>query len=148
MIQALLALALLLPPPQSLDLEGPIDLSVHWLRENQDVATGSYGKSVEATAWTLRALHDGPRHYRRVDGPFVSKAVDWLVARQREDGAIASEGADAKRAAQETGLAVMALKLYADESNKVALAKALAFVGKSEGLAAPDADLALPADAK
>ena len=152
MIQTLLLLAaLVLPRPvqaQSLDLEGPIDLSVHWLREQQDVATGSYGKSVEATSWALRALHDGPRHYRSVDGPFVSKAVDWLVAQQREDGSIATQGADAKRAADETGLAVMAIKLYADESNKAALAKALAIVGKAPGLAAPDADLSLPADAK
>jgi squalene-hopene/tetraprenyl-beta-curcumene cyclase len=152
MIQTLLLLATLaLPRPvqsQSLDLEGPIDLSVHWLREQQDVATGSYGKSVEATAWSLRALHDGPRHYRRVDGPFVSKAVDWLVSQQRDDGSIATPGADAKRAADETALAVMALKLYADESNKAALAKALACVGKAPSLAAPDADLPLPADAK
>ncbi len=152
MIQTLLLLAaLVLPSPAqapSLDLEGPIDLSTHWLRENQDVASGSFGKSVEATAWTLRAFHDGPRHYRRVDGPFVSKALDWLVAQQREDGSIATQGADAKRAAEETGLAVMALKLYADESNKAALAKALAFVGKAPGLATPDADLPLPADAK
>jgi squalene-hopene/tetraprenyl-beta-curcumene cyclase len=152
MIQTLLLLTALALPRStqspSLDLEGPIDLSVHWLREQQDVATGSYGKSVEATSWALRALHDGPRHYRRVDGPFVSKAVDWLVAQQRDDGSIAASGADAKRAAEETGLAVMAIKLYADESNKAALAKALAFVGKAPGLAAPDADLALPADAK
>jgi len=135
-------------PAQGLDLEGPIDLSVHWLRENQDATTGSYGGSVEATSWTLRALHDGPRHYRRSDGPFVSRAVAWLAAAQRKDGAICDDKADDKTAADQTAIAVMALKLYADESNKDVLAKALAFVGRTEGLAQPDAGLALPADPK
>src|SRR5258705_9868086 len=144
----LLASTLRSVPAQGLGLEGPIDLSVHWLRESQDAATGSYGGSVEATAWALRALHDGPRHYRKGDGPFVSRAVAWLAAAQRADGAICGEKADAKAAANETASAVMALKLYADDSNKDVLAKALAFVGRQEGLAQPDASLALPADAK
>jgi squalene-hopene/tetraprenyl-beta-curcumene cyclase len=134
-------------PRQGPDVKSEIDRSIHWLRESQDVSTGAYGGSVGATAWALRAFHDCPRHYRLADGPFVSKAVDWMLARQRKDGAIASEKSEGKAAAEETALAVMALKLYAEESSKDALAKALAFVGKQEGLAAPDASLSIPADA-
>ena len=147
MIQALLSIALFLAPAQGADLKAEIDASVRKLRESQDVASGAYGQSVEATAWVLRAFHDGPRAYRLPDGPFVAKAVAWLVSRQRPDGAICSEKAEGRAAGEETGLAVMALKLYADASNKDALAKALAFVGKVEGLELPDAALPLPADA-
>jgi len=130
---------------QDVDLKPELDRSAHWLRQSQDLATGSYGGTVEGTAWSLRALHDCPRHYRTTDGPFVAKAVEWLVARQREDGAIVVAGSDAKSAGADTGLAVMAIKLYAEESNKNALAKALAFVGGQDGLALPDASLGLPA---
>jgi squalene-hopene/tetraprenyl-beta-curcumene cyclase len=133
-------------PAQEPDLKAEIDRSMHWLRESQDLSTGSYAGGVEGTAWALRALHDCPRRYRLVDGPFVSKAVDWLLARQRDDGAICGERSAGKAAAEETALAVMALKLYAEESNKAALGKALAFVGRHEGLAAPDASLAVPGD--
>lgn len=131
--------------PQDIDFEYEIDLSTRWLRERQDLSTGAYGGTVEATAWVLRALHDAPRHYRMVDGPFVSKAVGWLVSKQRKDGSIADDDASGPAVAEQTALAVMALKLYADESNKDALAKALAFVGKQEGLSAPDAALKVPA---
>lgn len=148
MIHGLLALfASLLLAPQAPDLEGAIDLSIHKLRESQDLPSGSYANSVEATGWVLRAYHDGPRHYRMLDGPYVSKAVQWLLSKQRADGAICAEKAEGKAAAEETAVAVMALKLYAEESNKDALAKALAFVGKQANLAPPDAGLALPSDA-
>ena len=148
MIHGLLALtASLLLLPQAPDLEGAIDLSIHKLRESQDLPAGSYGQSVEATGWVLRAYHDGPRHYRMLDGPYVSKAVQWLLSKQRADGAICGEKAEGKAAAEETAVAVMALKLYADDSNKDALSKALAFVGKQPDLAPADAALALPSDA-
>jgi squalene-hopene/tetraprenyl-beta-curcumene cyclase len=149
MIHGLLALLIpVLAPAQVQDLEGPIDLSVHWLREAQDVANGSYGGSVEATAWALRALHDSPRHYRTIDGPFVSKALAWLVSRQRADGAICAEKAEGKAVGEETAAAIMALGLYADATNRDALAHALAFAGKQEGIRLPDAALEMPTDAK
>lgn len=147
MITPILALSLLLlatPPAQDVDLKAEIDKSVHALRQAQDLKTGSYGESVEATAWALRALSDCPRKYRRIDGPFVARAIDWLVARQRADGAICDEKASGKVVGEQAAAAVMALNLYADEATKPALAKALAFVGKVEGLAPPDADIGLP----
>jgi squalene-hopene/tetraprenyl-beta-curcumene cyclase len=135
------------PAAQSVDLKAELDRCVHWLRQSQDLQTGSYGGTVEGTAWTLRALHSCPRKYRAKDGPFVTKAVAWLVSMQREDGSIRDEKATAAEAPAQTALAVMAIKLFADESNKDALAKALAFVGKQKDLQPPDASLALPADA-
>jgi squalene-hopene/tetraprenyl-beta-curcumene cyclase len=127
-----------------IDFEYEIDLSVHWLREHQDLPAGSYGGTVEGTSWVLRALHDGPRHYRTVDGPFVTKALAWLLSKQRPDGSIADDKATGAAVASDTALAVMALKLFADESNKAALAKALAFVGSQKDLPAPDASLKIP----
>ena len=101
---------------QDVDLKPELDRCVRWLRQSQDVASGSYGGTVEGTAWSLRALHDCPRRYRMIDGPFVSKAVDWLVTAQRADGAIAGEKSSGAGVAEETALAVMALKLYAEET--------------------------------
>jgi len=141
----MLALLLALVPVQDLDLKYPLDQSVRWLRSTQDLETGAYAGSVDATAWALRAFHECPRRYRRIDGPFVDKALDFLVSRQRGEGVIADEGAQGREAAGQTALAVMALKLYADPGTKDALARALAFLGRQEGLPLPDADLGLPA---
>lgn len=130
--------------PQEIDFEYEIDLSVRWLRDHQDVATGAYGGTVEGTSWTLRALHDGPRHYRKIDGPFVTKALDWLLSKQRPDGSIADDKATGAQVASDSALAVMALKLYADDSNKAALGKALNFVGQQKGLTPPDDTVKIP----
>lgn len=134
------------PPPPSFDLKAELDRSVHWLRQSQDLATGNYGGNVTGTSWALRALHDCPRHYRAQDGPFVTKAVDWLLSIQRDDGAIRDEDAPKTEGPPQTALAVMALKLYADEKSKDALGKALAYVGRQKDLAMPDASLGIPLD--
>jgi squalene-hopene/tetraprenyl-beta-curcumene cyclase len=131
---------------QGPDLKAELDRSVHWLRQAQDLETGAYGGTVEATAWTLRALHDCPRKYRAQDGPFVTRAIDWLAARARPDGSIRDESAGPDEAPEQTALAVMALKLFASESTKETLAQALAFVGTRKELAPPDASLAIPAE--
>lgn len=114
-----------------LDLKDELDPSIAWLRGTQDVKSGSYGGGVEATAWVLRAYADSPRKYRRIDGPYVSRALDFLVQRQQSDGSIHDDGATEKQALEETRLAVMALSRHADEHTKPALAKALAFVAKA-----------------
>lgn len=134
------------PAPSNVDLKAELDRCVRWLRQSQDLETGAYGGTVLGTAWTLRALHDCPRRYRAKDGPFVTKAIDWLVSLHRDDGSIHDEKATKEDAPAQTALAVMALKLYADEATRDALAQALAFVGRQKDLATPDASLPLPAD--
>ena len=110
------------------DLEGPVDEIVAWLRNSQDRVSGCYAGGVEGTSWVLRALADCRRKYRRIDGPFVAKALDALAARQDADGSIHDPGASPEAAEAQTALAVMALNRHADEASKSVLAKALAYV--------------------
>lgn len=125
------------------DLRAPVDEAVAWLRRAQDAKSGSYGGGIEGTAWVLRAMADCHRKYRRVDGPFVQRALEFLAARQAADGSIHDEGADARAIAQQTALAIMALQRHADAASKAVLAKALAYAGTHK-LEPADADLALP----
>jgi len=133
---------------QNVDLKVEVDRCARWLRGSQNLEDGSYGGTVEGTAWTLRALHGSHRKYRMKDGPFITKAVDFLLAHQQGDGSIHDEQAETADIPAQTGLAVMALKLFANDSNKDALARGLAFVGRQQGLATPDSTLELPADAE
>jgi squalene-hopene/tetraprenyl-beta-curcumene cyclase len=114
-----------------LDLKDELDPSIAWLRGTQDAKNGSYGGGVEGTAWALRAYADSPRRYRRIDGPYVSRALDYLIARQQSDGSIHDENATDKQALEQTRLAVMALSRHAGETTKPVLAKALAFVARA-----------------
>lgn len=114
------------------DLEEPVDEVVAWLRASQDRVSGCYAGGVEGTSWVLRALADCRRKYRRIDGPFVAKALDALAARQDADGAIHDPGASPEAARAQTALAVMALNRHADESSKAVLSKALGFVARNQ----------------
>lgn len=135
------------PPAQSApkapDLKYPVDEAVAWLRAAQDAKTGSYGGGVEGSAWVLRALADCHRKYRRVDGPFVERALIFLGERQAADGSIHDSGADANAIRRQTALAIMALQRHADAQSKAMLAKALAYAGTQQ-LEPADADLLLP----
>lgn len=133
------------PAAKDVDLKGELRKTVAWLRGTQDLKTGSYAGGVEGTAWVLAVLADCPDHYRRVDGPFVSKALEFLAARQDATGAIHDDKAGAGDVAAQNALAVMALSRHADAESKALLAKALAFAG--QGAAAPAATgIALPAE--
>ena len=109
------------------DLDAPVDEIVAWLRASQDRLSGCYAGGVEGTAWVLRALADCRRKYRRIDGPFVAKALDALAARQDADGSIHDPGASPEALRAQTALAVMALNRHADEQSKAVLAKALSY---------------------
>ena len=125
------------PAPQAAaqrppDLEGPVDEIVAWLRNSQDRVSGCYAGGVEGTSWVLRALAECRRKYRRIDGPFVAKALDALAARQETDGSIHDPGASPEAVKAQTALAVMALNRHADEQSKAVLAKALAYVATNK----------------
>jgi len=110
-IALLSALALAAPAPPELDasaLQSEMDLSLRWLRAQQDAEDGGYG-GVANTALTLLAFADGPRAYRPVDGPFVARAVDYLLARADDQGVIGDAGATAAERRNQNTLAVAAL---------------------------------------
>lgn len=75
-----------------------VDRGSRWLAEHQnpDGGYGPYGEQgvwianasdVGITAFCLYALARNPRKYKETDGPFISKAVDFLLSKQQPDGA-------------------------------------------------------------
>lgn len=110
------------------DFATPLRAAVRWLRAQQDPQSGSYG-SVDATALALRAFATCPDRYRSVDGPFVRRAAQWLVAQQASDGSIASAGANDAARKHSTLLAVAALIALGEQEHSAAMAKAMEFVG-------------------
>ncbi len=117
---------------RSSSIEDAIDLSLRWLRGQQDGASGAYG-DVAGSAWALRAFAESPRAYVPGDGPFVARAVAFLVASQREDGAITSAGASAEQALLDTALAARALGALPKGTAAEPLQEALAFVARAPG---------------
>jgi squalene-hopene/tetraprenyl-beta-curcumene cyclase len=128
-----------------LDLGRDMDAALRWLRQSQDRESGAYGASVETTAWVLRGMIQSHRRYQRIDGPFVERALEFLIARQRADGAICDAAAQGEAVAAQTRAAAAALALHADASTQPPLAKALAFLGPQPGEAPPWDDAPLPA---
>lgn len=128
----------------TIDLGREIDPSLRWLRYAQDVETGAYGASVETTAWTLRAMIQSPRKYQRLDGPFVERALQYLVGRQQADGSISDANAAGADIVRQTRAATGALALHADDTTKAAFQKAMTFLAKNGGEAPPFEDPALP----
>ncbi|MDP6540294.1 MAG: prenyltransferase/squalene oxidase repeat-containing protein [Planctomycetota bacterium] len=109
-----------------LDLKGDLDRSVRWLRSKQ-AADGRYGAGVTETAWVLHALAVCPRAYRRHHGPFVSGALDFLAARQGEDGSIADAAARDLGRLEQSALAHLALSSFPDERSAAVLKRLTAW---------------------
>ena len=98
------------PAPQDLSsLKDEIDLSIRWLRSVQDPKLGRYGSGVQDTAAVLTALASSPRHYTRIDGPFVAAGLDYLIGLQSAEGSIASSDADPGGVLMQTRQAAVAL---------------------------------------
>ncbi len=76
--------------PTRAEIDSAIDTALRWVRSQQDVESGSYG-SVSSTVLALDALTSSPRRYRPSDGPFVAKAIDFVLARQADDGGFGEE---------------------------------------------------------
>ncbi|MEO0650769.1 MAG: prenyltransferase/squalene oxidase repeat-containing protein, partial [Planctomycetota bacterium] len=109
------------------DLKRELDVSLRWLRGQQDLEAGGYG-SVEETAWAIRAYLQSHRGYRVSDGPFLSNALSSLVGRQRPDGALADEGAEGQAVIAQTLAAAQTLALIDEEPALSALADAQRFL--------------------
>ncbi len=78
-------------------IKSSMDGGARWLalHQNPDGGYGPYGddfriknvSDVGITAYVLYAYSRHPRGYSEVDGPFISRAVDFLLARQQPNGA-------------------------------------------------------------
>lgn len=120
------------PPP--LDLRSIANGAVHSLRAAQQ-KDGSYGGTVRTTGLALFGFARMVRQYREVDGPFVARGVEYLIANSKPDGSFASaEDKDPVAATYAAALALDALdsKKYAD-----LVKRAVAFVAKHAGKTAP-----------
>lgn len=128
MMRMILALALLphlalAAPPAPLDpklekaAREAVDKGIEFLKKQQ-AANGSYGDHVGLTGMALNAFATSPHHYDAKAGPFVAKAVEWMVAQQKPNGSITGDATPTYN----TALAVLALS----HLDKAAYAKPIA----------------------
>lgn len=95
--------------------------------QNDDGSYGAQGQSkptAGTTALTLYAFASSQRGYRPSDGPFMSKAVKYLLARQNRDGSFGSS----RRRIWETRMAVLALEAIDAQKHGEAIAAAKPFL--------------------
>ena len=119
-------------PAQVSEIKDEVDRSIRWLRSTQDAKTGAFGHGVEGTAWALVAMAECPRAYERSDGPFMTRALDFLASRAREDGAICDAHAEGAARVEQTRIAARALSRLVDESSSQQLAGALTYLARLE----------------
>jgi squalene-hopene/tetraprenyl-beta-curcumene cyclase len=111
-----------------------IDRGTNWLLRKQN-PDGGYGPSfgvkdtsdVGLTAFALYALARSPRKYKEHDGPFISKAVDFILARQQADGAI-YDPKDPSLQNYKTSVAILALTALDRAKYAGPIAKAAGFI--------------------
>ena len=111
-----------------------IDRGANWLiaKQNPD---GGYGPSfgvkdasdVGLTAFALYALARVPRKYKEHDGPYVSKAVEFIASRQQADGAI-YDLRDPSLQNYKTSVAVLAFAALDRKKYAAAIDKAAKFI--------------------
>ncbi len=114
-----------------------IDRGTNWLltRQNPD---GGYGPSIGVkdssdvglTAFVLYALARSPRGYKEHDGPYISRAVEFLTGRQQASGAI-FDPKDPSLQNYKTSVAILALLAVDRVKHAPVIQKAVEFV-KSE----------------
>jgi len=130
---AALALALsafLAPAAASQDLRTRANRAVHALRAEQR-PDGSYGGTVSTTAATLYGFARCAREYREADGPFMARAVEFLLKCARDDGSISAAG-DADKTAS-TMWAALALHALDKKKHEAKIRAAMDYVAKASG---------------
>ncbi len=120
-------------------LREELDVTLEWLKKQQDPKTGAYG-DVQVTGLVLVALADPPWYLTVESGPHVSKAIDYLLARQRPDGAICEPNAGKLMARVQTNFAQDALQLYDHPVVKQALKRSYQFTERPTKQNAPWAE--------
>ena len=101
-----------------------VDAGIHYLRGTQ-AEDGSWSKSVGITALALRAMLESYQRYGTYDGAFVTRPVEFILSKVREDGAI-SEGA--QNSSYNTSAAISALVATRRPEYGEVIAKARTFL--------------------
>ena len=121
------------------DIQGALDRGARWISQHQnpDGGYGPYGEGpqvrvkntsdVGITAFVVYALARHPKRYGTVDGPFLSKAVDFLLTHQQEDGGI-YDPADPALQNYRTSVAILALTTLDRVKYAAAIRRAQGFV--------------------
>ena len=107
-----------------------IEMGLRFLRTRQ-AQDGAY-RSGEAnlpidigiTGLVVKAMASSPRAYREADGPFVSRAVEFLLAHQESDGGIRGK----MLGNYTTAIAVVALEALDNPKHADTIARALTFL--------------------
>ena len=113
---------------QGYDLQAEVDRALRWMRSQQDLESGSYG-GVHETLQALQALATSHRAYRLADGPYISKAFDFLLKAQATDGGFGAATLGAELRLRDTRTAVQLLELFGAHPER--LQRALAFLGEA-----------------
>ncbi|MBI3820014.1 MAG: hypothetical protein HY286_15060 [Planctomycetes bacterium] len=120
--------------PRPPDFRSLGNSAVHLLRAAQG-KDGSYGGDAEATALALYGFTKCARQYRETDGPFITKAVEYLLSKRAPDGAFkgnntlnatlaAAVALDALDKTKYAGIVADAIKSAETAAKKTAPAKA------------------------
>lgn len=136
------------PAAPAQDLRTRANRAVHVLRAHQR-ADGSYGGSVTTTGLALYGFARCVREYREADGPFMSRAVEFLAQNARDDGSVAA-AADTDRSAS-TLAAALAWHALDKKKHAGRVRAALDYLARASGREIPKdatpesaADAALP----
>ena len=87
-------------PVDASAIKSAIDKGANWLVDHQNsdgsfglaLPDGKYISDAGVTSLALYALAICPRKYREEDGPYISKAVEYILSQKREGGGIYEKG--------------------------------------------------------
>jgi len=110
-------------------VKSSIESGITFLRTQQNKDDGSYGpqRDVGVTALVLSAIVNSPAKYRPADGPFVRKAVEFLLDNVAEDGSIRNKK-DPSLANYKTCASILALVSIEDPKLKPIIEKARKYI--------------------
>lgn len=137
-LSVLMALVCVLSPAGAIAadagaVKGACERAGVWLIDQHNLDVGTFGKTKLSkepgvVGLVLKALGEGPRAYQESHGPFITKPVKYLVAHQKENGAITLEGRDTYN----TALAVMGLEVQRNTAYRVEIQSAKEYLIKCQ----------------
>lgn len=101
-----------------------VDGGLHYLRQNQ-ADDGSWSNSVGVTALGLRAFLQSHRGYSEIDGAFITRPIEFLLAHINEDGSISETNQNRN---YNTAVSMTALAATGNDQYSDALAGAQAYL--------------------
>ncbi len=101
-----------------------VDGGLHYLRLNQ-ADDGSWSDSVGVTALALRAFLESHRGYSEIDGAFITRPVEFLMAHINDDGSISETNQNRN---YNTAVAMTALAATGNSAHEAVLKDAQSFL--------------------